>query len=151
MVWSVELCSFVNLTTKPEGLTSAKSLILLPKTFKFCGARMQFKSCDEMLGLGANIHQNLCLLKFLFTASFKLHIKFYTTNGNSGIRSISGKLNKGSLYRINIFFFFKNFNLCIKFAYVQIVRHKITMWHQCHSRSFDLLPTVLQNMYSVGT
>jgi hypothetical protein len=44
MVWGVESCSFVNLTTKPEGLTSVKTLIVLLKTFKCCGARMQFKS-----------------------------------------------------------------------------------------------------------
>jgi hypothetical protein len=49
MVWGVESCSFVNITAKPEGLTSVKLLIVLLKTFKFCVPRMPFKSWDKML------------------------------------------------------------------------------------------------------
>ena len=66
-----------------------------------------------MLCLGANIHQNLCFLTFLFTASFKLRIKFYSANGNSSSRSIIRKSNNGSLYKINVFFW-KNLQLTYK-------------------------------------
>jgi len=78
MIWGVESCSFANLTTKPEGLTSVKSLTVLLKTFKFCGARMQFISRDKMLGLGANIHQNMCLLNFYLLPVLNYTLNFIT-------------------------------------------------------------------------